>query len=224
MMDLIQNLKNITESVPEDVTLVAVSKTKPPEMIKDLLNAGHLDFGENKVQELVNKQEQLSGTIRWHMIGHLQTNKVKYIAPFVYLVHGVDSFKLLRTLNKEGKKNSRVINCLFQIHIAAEDSKFGLDQSELEEILESVEYREMEHINIMGMMGMATFTDDFDAVRKEFRNLKRIFDKVKADYYREKSAFSILSMGMSNDYLIAIEEGSNMIRIGSLIFGPRDYT
>ncbi|MEX0981720.1 MAG: YggS family pyridoxal phosphate-dependent enzyme [Bacteroidales bacterium] len=223
-MDLRQNLYNITESLPEEVVLVAVSKTKPPEMVKELLSAGHLDFGENKVQELVDKQQQLPGAIRWHMIGHLQTNKVKYIAPFVYLVHGVDSLKLLRVLNKEGKKNSRVINCLFQMHIATEDSKFGLDQGELEEILESVEYREMEHINIMGMMGMATFTDDFDAVRREFRNLRRIFEEVKADYYTGKSDFSILSMGMSNDYLIAIEEGSNMIRVGSLLFGPRDYT
>ncbi len=224
MMDLLQNLKNIRESIQEDITLVAVSKTKPPEMALELFNAGHLDFGENKVQELVNKQEQLPEAIRWHMIGHLQTNKVKYIAPFVYLVHGVDSLKLLRVLNKEGKKNNRMINFLFQMHISTEDSKFGLDQQELKEILESVEYREMEHINIMGMMGMATFTDDFDAVRKEFRNLRCIFEEVKADYYREKSDFSILSMGMSNDYLIAIEEGSNMIRVGSLLFGPRDYT
>lgn len=223
-MDLVQNLKDINKSVPEDVSLVAVSKTKPPEMVVELFSAGHLDFGENKVQELVEKQQQLPEAIRWHMIGHLQTNKVKYIVPFVYLIHGVDSIKLLRVINKEGKKNKRVINCLFQMHIAMEDSKFGLDQRELEEILESVEYREMEHINIRGMMGMASFTDDSDAVRKEFRNLKRIFEKVKADYYTEKSDFSILSMGMSNDYLIAIEEGSNMIRVGSLIFGPRDYT
>lgn len=222
-MDLLQNLKNITASIPEKVTLVAVSKTKPPEMVKELLNAGHLDFGENKVQELVDKQQQLPDAIRWHMIGHLQTNKVKYIAPFVYLVHGVDSLKLLRVLNKEGKKNGRVINCLFQMHIATEDSKYGLDQRELEEILGSVEYREMEHVNIRGMMGMATFTDDSNAVRKEFQNLRRIFEKVKADYYPKKTDFSIISMGMSNDYLIAIEEGSNMIRVGSLIFGPRDY-
>ena len=223
MMDLLQNLKNITKSIPEEVTLVAVSKTKPPEMVKELLNAGQLDFGENKVQELVDKQQQLPETIRWHMIGHLQTNKVKYIAPFVYLVHGVDSLKLLRVLNKEGKKSGRVISCLFQMHIAAEDSKFGLDQHELEEILGSAEYSEMEHVNIRGMMGMATFTDDSEAVRKEFQNLKRIFEQVKAGYFSEKSDFSILSMGMSNDYLLAIEEGSNMIRVGSLLFGPRDY-
>lgn len=223
-MDIIQNLKNIRESVPKDVTLVAVSKTKPAEMVNELCRVGQMDFGENKVQELVDKQQELPKTIRWHMIGHLQTNKVKYIAPFVYMVHGVDSMKLLRVINKEGRKNNRIISCLFQMHIAREESKFGMDQNELEEIIQSDEYLEMDHISIRGMMGMATFTDDSEIVRKEFRNLKRIFEETKKEYFEKESDFEILSMGMSDDYLIAIEEGSNMIRVGSSIFGHRNYT
>jgi PLP dependent protein len=222
-MDIIQNLNNIRESVAKGVVLVAVSKTKPADMVKELYGIGQLDFGENKVQELVDKQQVLPAGIRWHMIGHLQTNKVKYIAPFVHLVHGVDSLKLLRMINKEGRKNNRIISCLFQIYIAREESKFGLDQTELEEILRSDEYLEMEHINIRGLMGMATFTDDSEVVRMEFRNLKRIFEETKKEYFKEKPDFAILSMGMSDDYLIAIEEGSNMIRVGSSIFGRRNY-
>jgi pyridoxal phosphate enzyme (YggS family) len=223
-MDIIQNLKNIRVSLPKDVVLVAVSKTKPADMVSELHGVGQLDFGENKVQELVDKQQGLPGSIRWHMIGHLQTNKVKYIAPFVYMIHGVDSLKLLKMINKEGRKNDRIINCLFQMHIAREDSKFGLDKNKLEEILRSEEYSEMEHINIRGMMGMATFTDNSDVVRKEFKNLKCIFEEIKKDYFKEKPDFAILSMGMSDDYLIALEEGSNMIRVGSAIFGSRNYT
>lgn len=223
-MDIIQNLKNIRESVPKGVALVAVSKTKPADMVSELYGVGQLDFGENKVQELIDKQHGLPDTIRWHMVGHLQTNKVKYIAPFVYMIHSVDSLKLLRVINKEARKNGRIISCLFQIHIAMEESKFGLDQNELEEILRSDEYLEMEHVTIRGMMGMATFTDDSEVVRKEFRNLKRIFEEIKRDYFEEKPDFAVLSMGMSDDYLIAIEEGSNMIRVGSSIFGRRNYT
>lgn len=223
-MDIIQNLNSIRESVPKNVALVAVSKTKPADIVSELHGVGQLDFGENKVQELVDKQEELPDTIRWHMIGHLQTNKVKYIAPFVYMVHGVDSLKLLRVINKEGRKNDRIISCLFQMHIAREDSKFGLDKNELEEILRSDEYQQMKHVSIRGMMGMATFTDDSEVVRKEFRNLKRIFEEIKKDYFDNKPDFTILSMGMSDDYLIAIEEGSNMIRVGSAIFGSRKYT
>ena len=222
-MDIIQNLKNFRESVPKDVALVAVSKTKPADMVSELFGVGQLDFGENKVQELVDKQQELHEKIRWHMIGHLQTNKVKYIAPFVHLVHSVDSLKLLRVINKEGRKNNRIISCLFQMHIAAEESKFGMDLNELEEILRSDEYLDMEHINLRGMMGMATYTDDSAVVRKEFRNLKRIFEEIRKDYFNEKPDFAILSMGMSDDYLIAIEEGSNMIRVGSSIFGRRNY-
>jgi pyridoxal phosphate enzyme (YggS family) len=223
-MDIIQNLKNIRESLPKGVEVVAVSKTKPADMVSELHDTGQLDFGENKVQELVDKHQGLPDTIRWHMIGHLQTNKVKYIAPFVYMIHGVDSLKLLRVINKEGKKNDRIINCLFQMHIAREDSKFGLNKNELGEILHSDEYHEMEYVKIRGLMGMATFTDDYEVVRKEFRNLKRIFDEIKIDYFDKKQDFTILSMGMSDDYLIAIEEGSNMIRVGSAIFGSRNYT
>lgn len=222
-MDIQQNLRNIRKSLPDDVVLVAVSKTKSAELVRDLLHAGQLDFGENKVQELLEKHQHLPENVRWHMIGHLQTNKVKYIAPFVYLIHSVDSLKLLRVINKEGGKNKRIINCLFQIHIAKEDSKFGMDMSELGIILDSEEFKNMEHVNVRGLMGMATFTDDSDIVRSEFNNLKRIFEEVKSEYFLRKNDFSVLSMGMSDDYLIAIEEGSNMIRVGSAIFGSRDY-
>jgi PLP dependent protein len=222
-MDIQQNLRNIRKSLPDDVVLVAVSKTKSAELVRELLLAGQLDFGENKVQELLEKHQQLPENVRWHMIGHLQTNKVKYIAPFVYLIHSVDSLKLLRVINKEGCKNKRIINCLFQIHIAIEDSKFGLDMSELGIILDSEEFRKMEYVNVRGLMGMATFTDNSDIVRSEFNNLKRIFEEIKSGYFLRNSDFSVLSMGMSDDYIIAIEEGSNMIRVGSAIFGSRDY-
>lgn len=223
-MDIKENLKRLKESVPDHVELVAVSKTKPASMVRELFEAGHRDFGENKVQELVEKQEALSGEIRWHMIGHLQSNKVKYIAPFVYLVHGVDSLKLLKVLEKEGRKNDRQINCLLQVHIAKESSKFGLSGEELEEMLGSEVYQNMEFVNVRGLMGMATFTDNSEVVREEFQNLKRIFEQLKSDHFQDHPDFSILSMGMSGDYEIAIEGGSNMIRVGSLIFGPRETT
>lgn len=220
-MDIVQNLKNIKASVPSQVTVVAVSKTKPAEMISDLFNTGHLDFGENKVQDLLIKAETLSPKIKWHMIGHLQSNKVKYIAPFVYLIHGVDSLKLLSIINKEGAKNNRIISCLFQMHIAEEDTKFGFSEDEVIDLLNSVVYQDFKFIRIKGMMGMATFTDDSVQVKREFRNLKRIFDKVKTDHFSLDPEFSILSMGMSGDYLLAVEEGSTMVRVGSSIFGPR---
>jgi pyridoxal phosphate enzyme (YggS family) len=223
-MDIKENLKQLKERIPGDVELVAVSKTKPVQMVRELFETGHLDFGENKVQDLVEKQQELPGEIRWHMIGHLQSNKVKYIAPFVYLVHGVDSLKLLRVLEKEGQKNNRQIQCLLQMHIARESSKFGLSEEALQAILSSVEFRKMEFVKVRGLMGMATFTDDSELVREEFRNLKRIFEKLKSDHFRLDPDFSILSMGMSDDYQFAIEEGSNMIRVGSLIFGPRQTT
>ncbi len=193
-------------------------------MVKELYQSGHLDFGENKVQDLVAKQAELPPDIRWHMIGHLQSNKVKYIAPFVHLVHGVDSLKLLRVIDKEGAKNERVIDCLLQVHIAEESTKFGLAASELHQILEGDTFRELKNIRVRGLMGMATFTDDSDQVRREFRNLKRIFDGIKSSHFQAEESFDILSMGMSGDYEIAIEEGSNMVRIGSLIFGPRIYS
>jgi hypothetical protein len=221
MMDIVQNLKDISAKLPGNVTLVAVSKTKPSSMISNLYDAGHLDFGENKVQDLLAKYEELPHDIRWHMIGHLQSNKVKYIAPFVHLIHGVDSLKILSVINKEGLKNQRIINCLFQIYIADETTKFGLSEAELIEILTSNEFKQMSSVKICGLMGMATFTEDSMLVSKEFKNLKRIFEKVKTDHFKEKPEFSILSMGMSGDYKLAIEGGSNMIRVGSLIFGPR---
>ena len=203
------------------VTLVAVSKTKPPEDILELYNLGHRDFGENYVQELVDKVVQLPKDIHWHFIGHLQTNKVKLIAPFVQLIHGVDSLKLLKEINKEAAKNNRVIDCLLQIHIAQEETKFGLDKYELSQVIEQVDRLKFANVRICGLMGMASFTDDKNMVRKEFRYLKTIFDK----YTNQEAAgtkLQTLSMGMSSDYKIAVEEGSNMVRIGSLLFGKRD--
>lgn len=222
-MDIIQNLNDIRSSLPDTVSLVAVSKTKPASMILDLLEVGHHDFGENKVQDLVSKAEELPDTINWHYIGHLQSNKVKHIAPFVYLIHGVDSLKLLKVIEKEGDKVNRTINCLLQVHIAEEESKFGLSEYELQELLSSVEYANMQHIRICGIMGMATYTDNLEQVRQEFKNLKRIFEDIKNEYFEDIDHFKDVSMGMSGDFQIAIEEGSTMIRVGSLIFGPRNY-
>jgi PLP dependent protein len=222
-MDIVQNLNNIRLHLPDTVSLVAVSKTKPASMILDLHRAGHHDFGENKVQDLTSKAEELPDTIKWHFIGHLQSNKVKYIAPFVHLIHGVDSLKLLKVIEKEGQKLDLTINCLLQVHIADEKSKFGLSESEIQELLASDEYAGMEHVRIKGLMGMATYTDDIEQVRQEFKNLKRIFEGIKNDFFKDRDYFRDVSMGMSGDYNIAIEEGSTMIRVGSLIFGPRNY-
>lgn len=195
-------------------TLVAVSKTKPVEDIRELYELGHRDFGENYVQELVDKQPQLPHDIRWHFIGHLQSNKVKYIAPFVHLVHGVDSASLLREINKQGLKNNRVIDCLLQVHVAQEETKFGLDEKELDELMAIPAYP---HARIRGLMGMASFSSDTTLVRREFNTLKQLFTK----HTYAHPEFNILSMGMSGDYTIAIEEGSTMVRIGSLLFGNR---
>lgn len=204
------------------VTLVAVSKTKPAEDIKELYDLGQKDFGENYVQELAEKYEPLPKDIQWHFIGHLQTNKVKYIAPFVSLIQSVDSFKLLREINKEAKKNNRVISCLLQMHIAKEETKFGLDDTELDEIMSSLAATEsgLKNIKVKGLMGMASFTDDLEIVTSEFQRLKNLFAKY-ATLQTENCDFKTLSMGMSGDYKIAIEEGGNMIRIGSLLFGDR---
>lgn len=207
----------------KSVKLVAVSKTKPVEDIMVLYEQGQRIFGENKAQELTEKYEQMPKDIEWHMIGHLQRNKVKYIAPFVSLIHAVDSLKLLKEINKQATKEDRVIPCLLQMHIAEEDTKFGLDRAELTELLESEAYRQMQHISIHGLMGMATFTDDTGQVRREFTGLKRLFDEVKAGYFADKPEFKELSMGMSGDYELAIEAGSTMVRIGSLLFGERNY-
>jgi len=197
------------------ITLVAVSKTKPIEDILELYNLGHRDFGENYVQELSEKAEKLPNDIRWHFIGHLQTNKVKSIIPFVYLIHGVDSLKLLTEINKQAEKNKRIIDCLLQVHIAQEETKFGFDETEFS----NLELKQFLNVRIKGLMGMASLTDDINKIRIEFKSLKTLFEKLKT----LNPELSILSMGMSADYKIAIEEGSNMVRIGSLLFGDRNY-
>jgi pyridoxal phosphate enzyme (YggS family) len=222
-MKISQNLNSIINEIPEHVTLVAISKTHPPEVVMEAYNAGQRLFGENKVQELITKYESLPKDIQWHLVGHLQTNKVKYIAPFVSLIHSVDSLKILKEINKEGEKNNRVIDCLFQMHIAEEDTKFGLSYDELIEILNSEEYKSFKHVRIVGLMGMATFTEDLTQVRREFNGLSNIFKEINSNYFTETPFFKTLSMGMSGDYAIAIEEGSTMIRVGSSIFGERFY-
>ena len=224
MTSVSQKILSIRNSIPEHVSLVAVSKTKPNEDIIDAYNIGHKAFGENKVQELVRKSEELPRDIEWHMIGHLQTNKVKYIAPFIGLVHSVDSFKLLKTINKEANKNNRVINCLLQCKVAEEETKFGLSESELSDMIKSTEYSELENVSIRGVMGMATFTEDKEKVRHEFSTIKNIFDHLKSEFFIDKPEFVVISMGMSHDYNIAIEEGATMIRVGSNIFGERNYS
>ena len=215
--------KRIKEELnSKNVSLVAVSKTKSAEEILQLYKFGQRDFGENYVQELTEKYEQLPKDIQWHFIGHLQSNKIKYIAPFVSLIHGVDSLKLLKEISKEGKKNNRVIECLLQVHIAKEETKFGLNEDELEELINTNYSNPTNYTNvhIRGLMGMASFTDDMKKVKEEFKFLKSLFDKY-SKLTNENFDFSILSMGMSADYKVAIEEGSNMVRIGSLLFGER---
>lgn len=218
-MSISENLQQIKASIPEHVTLVAVSKTKPNEDILEAYSTGHRIFGENKVQELTTKHDSLPKDIEWHMIGHLQRNKVKYIAPFVHLIHGVDSFKLLKEVNKRAAQNNRIINCLLQIHIAQEQSKFGFSEQEVIELLNSDEYNQLKNVNVIGLMGMATFTKDTNQIKNEFSSLKQLYDKLSTFNFQ----LSILSMGMSGDYHIAIEQGSTMIRVGSSIFGERNY-
>ncbi|MFK7771123.1 MAG: YggS family pyridoxal phosphate-dependent enzyme [Saprospiraceae bacterium] len=213
-----QILKNLT---PTSTQLVAVSKTKPAEAIQELYDQGQRVFGENKVQELAWKYEALPKDILWHAIGHLQTNKVKYIAPFVALIHSVESLKLMKEIDKQAKKNNRVIDILLQFHIAEEDTKFGLDLSEAREILTSDFYKNAENIKVVGVMGMATFTDNQNQVRNEFRTLKNIFEELKREFFENENSFKEISMGMSGDYEIAAAEGSTMVRIGSLLFGKR---
>jgi len=218
-MSINKNLLSIKTNLPEQVTLVAVSKTKPIPDLMEAYEAGQRIFGENKIQEMAEKWEQMPKDILWHMIGHVQTNKVKYMAPFVSLVHGVDSVKLLKEINKQGAKVDRVIDCLLQMHIAEEDTKFGLDEEELDTLLASAEFKEMKNVRIKGLMGMATFTDNQNQIKKEFTHLKSIFDDLNNN---DKLQYcTILSMGMSGDYILAIECGSTMIRIGSSIFGSR---
>ena len=214
-----ENLQNIKATLPKNITLVAVSKTKPVEDLQEAYNAGQRIFGENRIQEMAEKYELLPKDIKWHMIGHLQSNKVKYMAHFVDLIHGVDKFSTLKEINKQAKKHDRVIHCLLQAKIAEEDSKFGLSFDEIENILASEKLKDLVNIKIVGLMGMATFTDDKQQLHKEFSSLKNLFDKLKTDNQNLKT----LSMGMSGDYLIAIENGSTMIRVGSSIFGKRNY-
>lgn len=223
-MSVAENIDQIRTGLPAHVVLVAVSKTKPAGLLLEAYNHGQRAFGENKVQEMVWKSEELPKDIDWHFIGHLQTNKVKYIAPFVHLIHGVDSFKLLKAIHTEAKKINRIIPCLLQFHIAEEDTKFGFSMQEAEEMLTAEEFKLVDHVTISGVMGMATYTDDKDQVRKEFAYLKHVFDQLKAGFFSENPEFKEVSMGMSGDYLIAAEEGSTMVRIGSTIFGERNYT
>jgi len=216
-MTIADNLFRIRETIPETATLVAVSKTKPNADLLEAYKAGQRIFGENKIQEMTQKWESLPKDIEWHMIGHVQTNKVKYMAEYVALVHGVDSFKLLKELNKQAKKHDRIIACLLQIHIAEEDTKFGFDEAELMDLLADETFKKLEHIKVVGLMGMATFTPNEQQIRSEFKTLKTLFEKAKS----KTNDFNTLSMGMSGDYQIALEEGSTMVRIGSSIFGSR---
>ena len=216
-------LQSILSSIPNGVQLVAVSKTKPLEDILEVYEAGQRIFGENKVQELVEKHETLPKDIQWHYIGHLQRNKVKYIAPFVSLIHGVDSERLLREIDKEAAKNQRVIECLLQIHIADESTKFGLTPGESKDLLSSDILNELPNVKIVGLMGMATYTEDEAQISREFSMLGQLLNELKTTFYSSDNSFQILSMGMSGDYQIAIQNGSNMIRVGSSIFGERNY-
>ena len=222
-MSVSDNLNKVKQHVPSHVTLVAISKTHPVDHIMEAYNAGQRVFGENKVQEMVSKQEVMPKDIQWHLVGHLQSNKIKYIAPFVTLIHSVDSLKLLVAINKEAVKANRVIDCLLQVYIAEEETKFGLSIEELTELLESEEYKQLTHVRVCGVMGMATFTDNENQIRKEFKSLKTIFTNLKNSYFPNTDSFRHISMGMSGDYAIAIEEGSTMIRVGSSIFGHRAY-
>jgi len=218
-----ENLRQLRRNIPKHVQLVCVSKFHGMDEIREAYNSGERIFGESKVQELTAKHEQLPADIEWHFIGHLQSNKVKYIVPFVSLIHGVDSLKLLQEIDKQAQKVGRNVNCLLQVHIALEETKFGFNEEELLQLVESGDLKELKNITIFGLMGMATFTDNTEQVRSEFRTLKSLFDRIKTQEQDALPDFKILSMGMSDDYPIAIEEGSTMVRIGSKIFGQRLY-
>ncbi len=219
-MSIAQNLYHIKSQLPAHVTLVAVSKTKPVSDLMEAYQAGQRCFGENKIQEMTDKWEQMPKDIEWHMIGHVQTNKVKFMAEYVSLIHGVDSLKLLQEINKQALKHNRKIDCLLQIYIANEETKFGLDEKELNELITSKEFKELQNIRIIGLMGMATFTENQNQIKAEFKHLKTIFDTINN---QENLKLETLSMGMSGDYELAIEFGSTMVRIGSSIFGNRNY-
>ncbi len=220
-MNIKDNLEKIKRELPANVKLVAVSKTKPAEMILEAYDAGHRVFGENKAQELSQKHEVLPKDIEWHFIGHLQTNKVKYIAPFVSLIHSVDSIKLMKEINKHAVKNNRIIDCLLQFHIAEESTKFGLNLEEAEHLISAL--KDYSNIRFTGVMGMATNTDDKTQVRREFRQLHDYFKYLKEKYFKDSGYFKEISMGMSGDYKIAVEEGSTMVRLGTAVFGARNY-
>lgn len=222
-MSIAENLKSLKSNLPKSVTLVAVSKTKPIEDLEEAYGAGQRIFGENKIQEMTQKWETLPKDIEWHMIGHVQTNKVKYMAPYVNTVHAVDSFKLLKEINKQALKHERVINCLLQLKIAEEDSKFGLSNEDLRLILDHEDLKSLENVKIIGLMGMATFTEDKNQIKKEFLKLKETFEEVKIKPTTDNQQLTTISMGMSGDYEMAIECGSTMIRVGSSIFGVRNY-
>jgi pyridoxal phosphate enzyme (YggS family) len=215
-------LQKLYGELPKEVTLVAVSKTKPIADLQDAYDAGQRVFGENKVQEMCTKWEQLPKEINWHFIGHLQRNKVKYLAPFVDLIHGVESFRLLKEINKQAQKNNRVIDVLLQFFIANEKTKFGLSFEEAEAILSDENFKELQNVRICGVMGMASFSNNREQIREEFKTLKSTFDKLKSTFFDNEKSFNVISMGMSGDYKIAIEEGSTMIRVGSSIFGKRN--
>ncbi|WP_347922107.1 YggS family pyridoxal phosphate-dependent enzyme [Pontimicrobium sp. SW4] len=221
-MSIVKNLNNIKSQLPEQVTLVAVSKTKPVSDLMQAYNAGQRIFGENKIQEMVEKYEQMPKDIQWHMIGHVQRNKVKYMASFVSLIHGIDNFKLLKEINKQALKHNRVINCLLQIKIASEDSKFGLSNQEAHDILNSDGFTDLKNIKVVGLMGMATFTDNEEQLKTEFNQLTQTFNSLKG-IKTDNSELKTISMGMSGDYKLAIDCGSTMIRVGSSIFGVRNY-
>jgi PLP dependent protein len=221
-MNIVDSFNKIRASIPSNVRIVAVSKTKPVHMIEELnQETGHTIFGENKAQELQSKQSVLSGEIEWHFIGHLQTNKIKLIAPYISLIHSVDSYKLLTEIDKEAKKNGRIIPCLLQFHIAKEEAKFGFSLDEAKKMLELIPSNELTNISVKGVMGMATYTNDITQIKAEFKLLYSYFNTLKSMYYQESGYFNEISMGMSDDYQIAIDEGSTMIRIGSGIFGGR---
>lgn len=217
-MSIVTFYNDLRQQVPDHITIVVVTKLQKPERIKELYDISHRDFGENRVQELINKKNFLPDDIRWHMIGHLQTNKVKYIAQFIHLIHSVDSLKLILEINKQAKKFNRIVDCLLQFHIAQEETKFGFSFEEACQVLEDPQYHECQNIRICGVMGMATLTDNQQQIRKEFRNLVNIFHSLKKTYFSTKEYFREISMGMSSDYKIAIEEGATILRIGSLIF------
>ncbi|MGE4587209.1 MAG: YggS family pyridoxal phosphate-dependent enzyme [Mangrovibacterium sp.] len=220
-MGIADQIIRIKAELGEGIRLVAVSKTRPAEDLLEAYRAGQRIFGENKVQELTGKHGLLPEDVEWHFIGHLQTNKVRFIAPFISLIHSVDSFKLLRTIDREGRKNKRRISCLLQFHIAREESKYGFSMTEAREMFASADFAALEHVDICGVMGMATNTFDQELVRAEFRELKSIFGKIKQDFFGRQNSFSEISMGMSGDYPLAVEEGSTLVRVGSLIFGER---